>query len=232
MPNESPKPNYFTQEASVTYDERNRRLAPISDAMHFLIRLVLDALPARARVLCVGVGTGAEILALAEVRPEWTFVGLDPSADMLDVGRERLHRAGVLDRCELVHGYVADLPSQEGFDAALSVLVGHFVPRDERLAYYRGIVDRLWPGGIFVDTEISTDLASPEFPAMVENWSRVQLLMGATPESIAALPMQLREMLAVLPPSEVENLLRRSGIATPIRFFQAFMIAGWHGRKT
>ena len=52
--------------------------------MHFLIGLVLKELPTDARILCVGVGTGAEIFSLAEEYPEWTFVGVDPSADMLE----------------------------------------------------------------------------------------------------------------------------------------------------
>ncbi|MBK9038033.1 MAG: hypothetical protein IPL83_02540 [Bdellovibrionales bacterium] len=50
--------DHFTEAAKV-YDEKNRQLAPIADNMHFLIRLVLKSAPAKARVLCVGVGTGA-----------------------------------------------------------------------------------------------------------------------------------------------------------------------------
>lgn len=222
---------FFNQEASQAYDERNRKLAPIAEGMHFLIRLALHDLPARARILCAGVGTGAEIFSLASEFPEWTFLGLDPSADMLEVGRRRLKESGILDRCELVHGYVQDLPKGENFDATLSVLVGHFVKREERVDFYRNMVERLRPGGMLVNTEISCDLNAPEFPRMLKNWEQVQKLMGATPESLAQLPVALREMLTVLPPSEVEELLRASGIAIPVRFFQAFMITGWSGKK-
>lgn len=86
-------PNFFSKEASQSYDERNSKLAPISDSMHFLIRLVLKDLPSRSRILCVGVGTGAEILSLSKAFPEWTFFGLDPSAEMLEVCTERLSRS-------------------------------------------------------------------------------------------------------------------------------------------
>lgn len=71
-----------------------------------------------------------------------------------------------------------------------------------------------------------------EFPLMLKNWESIQSLMGATPESIANLARVLREMLTVLSPIEVENMLRQSGIQLPIRFFQAFMISGWYGIKT
>lgn len=217
--------------AAGAYDEKNRQLAPISENMHFLIRLLLKEAPAQARVLCVGVGTGAEILSLAKAFPEWTFVGVDPARGMLDVCRERLGNADVLNRCELIHGYVHDAPQGANFDIALSVLVAHFVKREERLSFYQAMSDRLRANGVLVNTEISFDLDSPEFPLMLKNWESVQLLMGATPESLANLAQVLREMLSVLSPAETESLLRQSGFAVPVRFFQAFMISGWYGIK-
>ncbi len=223
--------DFFTKDASRGYDEKNRRLAPIADGMHFLTRLVLKTLPEKSRILCVGVGTGADILALSEEYPQWSFVGVDPSAAMLDVCRERMVRYGLMDRCELVHAYVQDVPDAESFDAALSFLVGHFVKRGERLDFYQGMHRRLKRGGTFVNTEISFDLDSEEFPAMLEHWKRLQSLMGATPDSLHSLPRLLRDTLTVLAPSEAEDIMRASGFALPTRFFQAFMIAGWYARK-
>lgn len=223
--------DFFTQDASRAYDEKNSRLAPIADAMHFLTRLILKDLPDKSRILCVGVGTGAEILSLSKEYPQWTFVGVDPSAAMLAVCRERMARSGVLDRCELIHGYVQDVPDAESFDATVSFLVGHFVKRAERRDFYQGMHRRLKRGGAFVNTEISFDLDSKEFPAMLEHWKRVQSLMGATPESLNSLPRLLRDTLTVLAPSEAEDIMRASGFALPTRFFQAFMIAGWYARK-
>lgn len=220
----------FTVSAK-SYDERNRRLAPISDNMHFLIRLILNDAPARARVLCVGVGTGAEILSLSKAFPEWTFVGVDPSIGMLEVCRERLGEAGVLDRCELIRGNVQELPPGEDYDAAFSILVGHFVKREDRLGFYRAMIARLRAGGVLINAEISFDLDSKEFPAMLKNWEAVQALMGASPESLANLSAILRDTLSVLPPSETERLLVQSGIPLPVRFFQSFLISGWYGRK-
>jgi len=223
--------HFFNKDMAEAYDARNSKLAPIADAMHFLIRLVLQRLPARSRILCVGVGTGAEVLSLAQAFPEWTFLGLDPSAEMLAVCGERLKKAGMPERCELVQGYVQDLPAGENFDATVSVLVGHFVKREERLSFYRNMVSRIRSGGYLVDTEISFDLDSPEFPSALKDWEQVQALMGATATSVALLPTVLREVLAVLPPAEIESLLRQSGIAVPVRFYQAFMISGWYGQK-
>ncbi|MBL7545408.1 MAG: class I SAM-dependent methyltransferase [Bdellovibrionaceae bacterium] len=227
-----PVVDFFSAEASKMYDERNRQLSPISDCLHFLIRLMVRQQPINARVLCVGVGTGAEILSLAKAFPQWTFVGVDPSLPMLEVCRQRLQAAGVWDRCELVHGYVDDVERGENFDLALSILVGHFVARAERRGFFQAMSCRLRKNGYLVNTEISFDLNSPEFASMLKNWEGVQMMMGATPESLTNLPLQLREMLTILSPNETEDLIRQSGIAMPIRFFQAFMICGWYGIKT
>lgn len=225
-----PKADFFTKELSLAYDERNSKLAPISENMHFLIRLVLKDLPTQAKILCVGVGTGAEILSLAKAFPQWSFVGLDPSASMLEVCAERLKAAGVADRCRLVHGYIHETPEIEKFDGVVSVLVAHFVKREERLSFYQNMVRRLKPNGYLVNTEISSDLNAPEFSQMLNNWKEVQTLMGATSESLTALPQTLREILTVLSNAETEQLLRQAGLPLPVRFFQSFMITGWYGR--
>lgn len=224
-------PDFFNQEMAKRYDERNSKLAAISDNLHFLIRLVLADLPSRARILCVGVGTGAEILSLAKARPEWTFVGVDPSREMLEVCRARLTQEGVSDRCELIHGYVHDAPEAASFDAVLSILVAHFIARAERRAFYANILQRLKPEGHFVSAEISTDFSALAFPAMLKNWEQIQALMGATPESLRNLDDTLCNALSVLPPSETVALWRESGFSTPVQFFQAFMIHGWYARK-
>ena len=221
---------FFSQEVADAYDRRNAGLKPISDSLHFLMGLTLADLPDDARILCVGVGTGAEILSLAEARPGWTFVGVDPSAEMLAVGRHRLEEAGVLNRCALIHGYIDDV-AETGFDAVVALLVSHFVRRPERPAFYAAIHDRLKPGGRFLSAEISGDLDGPTFPAMLEDWKQVQTLMGATPEALARLPDMMRDVLGVLTPADTETLWREAGFPTPIPFFQAFMIRGWHATR-
>ena len=182
-------------------------------------------------MLCVGVGTGSEILSLAQTFPEWTFVGVDPSIGMLGVCRKRLNKAGILDRCELINGYIDDVPEEDTFSAILSLLVAHFVNRDDRLNFYQGMCDRLCSNGILITTELSYDLNLPEFPLLLKNWMAVQSLMGATPESLASLSSQLHEMLTIISPEETEMLLIKSGITVPVHFFQAFLISGWYGIK-
>lgn len=225
-----PSTGFFNKDLASRYDEKNSRLKPISECLHFLMGTVLKDLPEVSRVLSVGAGTGAEILTLARLFPEWTFVAVDPAAPMLEVCKERLGKAGILERCEFVEGYVQDV-EEDDFDVVVSLLAGHFVKKDDRLGFYQGMVERLRHGGCVVNAEISYDLNSPEFPSMLKNWEEIQKLMGATPESIAMLPKALKEMLTVLSPQEAEDHIRLAGIDSPVRFFQAFMICGWYGVK-
>lgn len=227
-----PLVDFFNQEAALNYDERNSKLASISNNMHFLLGLLLKDLPARSRILCVGAGTGAEILSLARMNPDWTFLALEPSAAMLEICRDRLVEAGIADRCEFFHGYVEDLPHNAVFDATLAILVAHFVKRDEKLAFFRQMTNRLKIGGQFVNMEISFDLESPEYPSMLKNWESIQILMGATRESLDKLPTMLKEVLSVMPPEEIRKFIQLAGISTPVQFFQSFMICGWYGQKT
>ncbi|MEM7181233.1 MAG: methyltransferase domain-containing protein [Spirochaetota bacterium] len=223
--------SFFNQELAKVYDERNKPLSSISENLHFLLKLVLEELPEKAKILCVGAGTGAEILSLAKSFPNFTFLAVEPSLPMLEVCRQRVLAAGYTNRCEFLHGLVQDLPTGEGFDATLAILVGHFIKRDERLPFYKSMSTRLRPGGYFVNAEISFALESPEFPAMLKNWRSIQERMGASPESLESLAQQLREMLTILSPTEVESSIKEAGIALPIQFFQSFMIHAWYGIK-
>lgn len=222
----------FTKELADCYDERNQKLSPINDCLHFLMSLVLEKMPAQSKVLCVGAGTGAEIISMARVFPDWCFVAVEPSLSMLTVGMERLKQANLSDRCEFIHGYIQDLPEKYiDFDVALSIFVGHFIKREDRLAFFKGMIDRLRNGGYFVNAEISYDLYSKQYPHMLDNWKIIQRLMGGTAESLDKLPKTLKEVLSVLPEVEVEELIRKAGINLPIKFYQAFMISAWYGVK-
>lgn len=203
---------------------------PIFDCLHFLMRLVLARLPKRANVLCVGIGTGAEMLSLAVEQPNWSFVGVDPSSEKLTVARRRLDVPGILNRCQLVQGHVEDV-SDKNFDAVVSLLVAHFIQLEDRPAFYTAIHDRLKPGGMFVSAEISVDLDALEFSTMLEDWKQVQTLMEVSEESLAALYQTLRNVLGIVPPTSTKALWLEAGFSQPVPFFQALLVHGWHAQK-
>ncbi len=224
---------FFDKQASETYDQRIKPIAPIIDNLHFLIRLILKDLPSDAHILCVGVGTGTEILELAQAFPYWRFTGIDPSASMLDVCRKRLQQSGLLTRCELYHGYLSDLPKIERFDAILSLLVAHFLKDSrERQAFFNGMAARLKVAGYVIHAEISYDLSAAEFPDIGKKWKALHRVAGASEERVANILKTLQEDVAVLPPVSTEHLFRSSGLPMPIPFFQSLLIRAWYAQKT
>ncbi len=91
-------------------------------------------------------GTGAALGALASQHIE-RIVGLDRSAGMLAVARERV---GSDARVELVRGDALDMPFVSEFDAAVSVgAFGHIEVKDEP-RFVASIHRALKPGGRFV----------------------------------------------------------------------------------
>lgn len=205
-------------------------MRPISDCLHFLLGMVLSRLPENARILCVGVGTGSEILALAKDRPGWHFTGVDPSAEMLAVARRRLGEAGIAARCRLVEGYVDDV-EDEGFDAVVSLFVAHFVAREDRPNFYRNICDRLADKGMFASAEISGDLGRNDYEAKLHDWTQVQSRMAGAGKSVDEIDGVLRRALTVLGPEQPETMWQEAGFDPPVSFYQAFMIRGWYATK-
>lgn len=220
-------PELFDRKVSEGYDERNAKFAAVSANLHYLMGVVLSELPPEARVLCAGVGTGAEILGLAPGHAGWRFTAVEPSAAMLDVCRTRLDAAGILDRCDLFEGYLHDLPPEfASFDAVLCILVTQFVLDPEaRQAMFTEMASRLSPGGYLINAEISFDRESPEFEDMLQKWAAMH---QGDADSIRR---ALGEYVAVAPPEAIENYLRRAGLPMPVQFAQSLLIRAWYAQK-
>jgi tRNA (cmo5U34)-methyltransferase len=222
---------YFDKEQAASYDERFAKLAPIPNALHLLMGGILSELPAEARVLCVGVGTGAELLALAKRFPGWRFIAVEPSAPMLEICRRRAAEESIEERCVFHEGYLDSLPPSEKFHAATSVLVSQFLVEPEaRLDFFRGIGERLLPGGYLVSADLSAELGSPHGELLLDGWFRLLATTGLQQEQIENMRKAYQRDVAVIPPDEVAMLLRSAGFDSPVLFFQALLIHAWFAK--
>jgi tRNA (cmo5U34)-methyltransferase len=221
----------FGREQAQHYDERWARTAPLRDALDFLTRTILQTLPRAARILCVGAGTGVELLKLAEAFPEWCFVALDPSGPMLDVCRKKVEAAGFAARCTFHEGYLETAPAGP-FDAATAILVSQFLTdRAQRRAFFAAIATRLRPGGVLVSADLAAEsMDAPEFDAALAVWGRTQGL--AHPEGTQGIRAGWRKSVGVLAPGEVEKLIEAGGFERPVRFYQALFIHGWFALRS
>ncbi len=230
QPQESPI--VFDRERASSYDQRMAKLAPLRDALHLLIRLILSELPAEARILCVGVGTGSELIYLAQAFPQWQFTALEPAAPMLDICRQRAEESGIAPRCTFHEGYLDSLPSSHFFDAATCLLVSHFFMQpQERCNFFSQIASRLHPNGYLVSSDIVSDMSTSAYQSLLEIWLRMLQYSEIPAEEVENFRAAYGRDVAVLPPFEVESMIASSGFNTPVLFFQTLLIHAWYAKR-
>jgi tRNA (cmo5U34)-methyltransferase len=221
----------FDRQAA-SYDQKWSRLAAFRDAVHLLIGSVFSELPGDARVLCVGAGTGAEIVYLADRFPGWTFTAVEPSGGMLEAFRRRADDAGIGARCTLHEGYLDALAPTAPFDAATCLLVSQFIlDAEARSEFFRSIAQRLRPGGLLANSELSADVNSADYQSLLEVWLRSIAGAGLSPEGIEQMCAAYRRDVAVLPAQDIESIILAGGFESPIQFFQAGLIRAWYARR-
>lgn len=111
--------------------------------------LLAQVAPSREDVIVdVGCGTGTQLRLVARACPSVTLIGIDPDAAIRQRARSKLVR--VTPPVELLAGYArdsADLLRGRGVTKALSSLMFHQVPLEEKRAGLAAIHEALTPGG-------------------------------------------------------------------------------------
>lgn len=222
----------FENMGGESYDKGNSLFHPINNNLQFLMMLILKDLPQEARILCVGVGTGADIIDLAKANKGWHFVALDPAASMLKKCEEKLGAEQLLNRCELFQGYLEDYKTTEKFDAVICLFVMHFVKDlSERAQMYQKMASLLKERGTLIVTEISADFNSSEYKLQLENWKALHGHGGAPNEKLQNMSKVIEEQLGVITAETTEKLIRDNGFKSLATFFQSFLVKGWVALK-
>ncbi|WP_321346203.1 class I SAM-dependent methyltransferase [Halopseudomonas oceani] len=210
------------------YDQQWAHMAPIRDALHFLLEAVFFPLPVNANVLCVGAGTGQELLHLAIAHPSLRFTAVEPAGAMLEQCQLNAERLGVADRCTFHHGYLDSLTDDPRFDAATSFLVSQFIlDRHARTDFFQQIARRLKPGGLLANADL-TGCADPEQQRrLIALWAQAMSAEPVTADTLHNMQQVYSNDVAVLPAAEVESIISAGGFSTPVVFHQAGMIQAW-----
>lgn len=116
-------PQMFT-EISRRYDLLNRLLSAGTDRRWRQVLVSMAGVGEGARVCDVATGTGDVALEFARRTGAESIVGVDPSAGMLAVGREKVAAAGLDGRVGLIDGDALALPFPDGAFDAVTIAFG------------------------------------------------------------------------------------------------------------
>jgi tRNA (cmo5U34)-methyltransferase len=217
----------FEQQAA-GYDKQWDRLAPVRDGLHFVLESAFANLPLDARILCVGVGTGAELERLAKAYPKWSFTAVDPARAMLAVCRRRAEAGGFASRCHFHEGYLDSLPIDEAYDAATCFLVSQFIlERAERVHFFHMVAGRLRPGGLLASSDLAGQLGSPHYEVLLGAWLAMMARAGVPPEGLERMRAAYSKDVAVLSSQTVSAIIQAGGFDPPVLFYQAGLLHAW-----
>ncbi|MBD2102666.1 class I SAM-dependent methyltransferase [Leptolyngbya sp. FACHB-261] len=223
----------FDQKTAASYDQKTDLWAAGREALFSFIRLILAELPADARILCVGVGTGTELIALAQAFPQWQFTAVEPASAMLDVCRQKAEASGVTSRCTFHEGYLDSLPASDPFDAATCLLVSHFFTQpEERSHFFHQIASRLRRSGYLINSDLVLGMSPSVYERLFEVWLRMLQGSGWTEEDIEKMRAAYGRDVAALSAPEIESIIAAGGFDTPVLFFQTLFIRAWFSRRT
>lgn len=215
----------FTDPAIVArYVENTPRKVPGFADLHRMAMLLLaEHAAGSARILVLGAGGGLELKAFAEAQPDWLFVGIDPSAEMLGLAAQILEpHAG---RVEFIHGLIDDAPSSR-FDGATCLLTLHFLDREERLRTLGELRRRLKPGAPLI-------VAHHNDPGdgQLRRWlARSVAFANHGPvdfDAASSSADMMAEKLPLLTADEDETLLAEAGFSDAALFYAGFTFRGW-----
>ena len=207
------------------YDEHIRKLIPGYEVVHQQIRALLKThVDEYAHVLIVGCGTGYELGHLVQLFPDWTFTATELSQNMLDKARHHIHALNASHRVEFVLGDVDQLKTDQSYDAALSILVTHFVAYLEKPKFFKAISSRLKSQGIF----ITFDLTKIKSEQELQTLKYLCEANGLTPAQAAVMLERLEDDFYPLSEQETFEQLKASGFEavqgfTQILFYQGYM---------
>ncbi|AUC14070.1 bifunctional demethylmenaquinone methyltransferase/2-methoxy-6-polyprenyl-1,4-benzoquinol methylase [Tenacibaculum sp. SZ-18] len=144
---------------SKNYDGLNRVISLGIDVSwrKKVVKLVSENNP--KQILDIATGTGDLAMMMAQLNPD-KIIGLDISAGMLEVGKEKINKANLSDKIEMVVGDSENIPFENNTFDAITVSFGvrNFENLDKGLQEIHRV---LKPGGKFVVLETSNPTKFP-----------------------------------------------------------------------
>jgi len=220
----------FNERAKI-YDDEIERIIPGYRALHDISHHILkSALPDDAHLLIGGSGTGKETIEYALENPRWRITGFDIAENMINTASSKVEQNRLSNRIQLIHGGIDEI-MQEDFDGATSLLVAHFIPKEEKEKFIKGISCRLKSGAKFIIADVCNDIDSSKFEDFLSAWESFQLQTREKKE-VDEMFKHVRENLNYITFEETIPLLSGCGFTKIRHFWKSLLINGFVMEKS
>ncbi|QXA09397.1 class I SAM-dependent methyltransferase [Acinetobacter pittii] len=210
------------------YDEHIRKLIPGYEVIHQQVDAILQSVsPSSAHILIVGCGTGYELEYLLKRHPNWKFTAVDPSLTMLQKAQEQVEFLDKSSQVTFVHGETSALPLENCFDAALSILVAHFIADDMKPVFFKDIYDRLKEKAVL----LTYDLMTCVNPQHLQALHYLCLAQGLTEEQCQKMLERMAQDFFSLTTEGYIKLLERTGFESVQPYTQILTYQGFIAKK-
>lgn len=227
------EPITFDRERANKYDIDIRKAIPGYEALHEMAYTLLEMnVSQQSEVLVTGSGTGMEMINLCQRNPHWRLMGVEPSADMMEIAQSQISNQGLTKQVQLHQGYIDSLPETKVYDAATLLLVMHFIPEDgSKLLLLQNIVKRLKSGATLVLADLHGDRESGSFQDSLSAWKSFYFnrLGNISVEDEKNFQNAINSIYFI-PETKITNLLRSVGFRDITRFYNAFLFGGWNAK--
>jgi len=210
------------------YDEHIRKLIPGYEVIHQQVDAILQSvLKPNAHILIVGCGTGYELEYLLKRHPNWKFTAVDPSLTMLQKAQEQVELLGKSSQVTFVHGETSALPLENCFDAALSILVAHFIADDVKPAFFKDIYNRLNENAVLLTYDLMTCINPQQLQAL----RYLCLAQGLTEEQCQKMLERMAQDFFSLTSEGYIKLLQKTGFESVQSYAQVLTYQGFIAKK-
>lgn len=211
-----------------SYDEHIRKLIPGYELMHAQVRAVFRVhLAEDAHILIVGCGTGYEIQYLLQHFPKLHITAVDPSLTMLEHAKVQTEHLHASKRVNFIHGTVADLDTTIQFDAALSLLVAHFMSNENKAQFFREIYQHLTADAILMTYDLLLHAEDYELN-ILQCICQEQGLSSAQSQQMLT---RLEDDFALITPQGYRAALQEAGFSYIKTYMQVINYFGFLAKK-
>jgi len=200
------------------------QMVPAYADLHRMAQVLLAQHMGAGEVLVLGAGGGNEMAALAAARPDWRFIGVDPSLEMLELARSKC--AAFVDRITYIQGKI-DVAPLGPFEGGVCLLTLHFLPAPERLATLQALRARLKTGAALVVAHHCIPAGEGEI--WLPRFADFAANNGVTGQGLANGAQALGRALPILTPDADMALMRAAGFGNVAQFYHAFTFRGFVG---